>query len=377
MLRVAVHGVRVRRLGSLRGHPLAGPATPGSVGILSRAWANTLSRSYGVASDNSGQSLLSPFCENHSYPRFVPAPHPSVVCPIFVNGTSSPTSHDQPLRLLSDLILTIERQPTVGQLVFYPAGRNLPSEWGLVFPALDSFRFQKMGHGLRASRVFCSDGGQPSAAFSLWWVGSPEAKAPLPLDTINNLCDMTRRCGAVVTAPPSDFSTSPAQESSFKELWNQEVKNRRDMLAPRWCPKRRVVVSQIKWTSVFDSWDRVNAHLHTAPQRHIHKLHALRRPRASTRDKGTRIYALWTADNKKIYIGQTGARLNQRSVGTRGSEHIRLGNDYLRVHGEKLRVPSLVYKWVSKIGPKRVVATPLECVSSHHADRAERDWMVR
>ena len=73
----------------------------------------------------------------------------------------------------------------------------------------------------------------------------------------------------------------------------------------------------------------------------------------------------------------TGARLNQGSVRTRGSEHIRLGNDYLRVHGEKLRVPSLVYKWVFKIGPEKFVATPLECVSSHHADKAERDWMVR
>ena len=86
---------------------------------------------------------------------------------------------------------------------------------------------------------------------------------------------------------------------------------------------------------------------------------SVRRTGASTTIKGTWIYALWTPDNKRIYIGSTRARLNKRSVGTRGSEHVRLGLDFLRMQGNKLCVPSNVYRWIAKIRLEKFVVTAL------------------
>ena len=181
----------------------------------------------------------------------------------------------------------------------------------------------------------------------------------------------------MVNAPTTIFQQAPADSPSFQSVWDEGVCDRRNLLAPRWCAKRRIMISKIKWDCVFASWDRINDHLRFAPQPHVRKLHALRRTQASTTTKGTWIYALWTAKNTKIYIGQTGARMNQRSVGTRGSEHIRLGSDFLRIQGNKLRVPSNVYRWVSRLGPESFVVTPLEWVEPHRADQAEKEWMTR
>ena len=349
----------------------------GSVGLLPKAWARTLARSFGVASDNSGVSLLSPFFDNWSYRGFDAHEMASIVCLVFTNGVHTVPSNTQRTRLLCDLLLSIDRTPLTGHLLFFPAGRNPAAEWNSLFPYLDRFIFQQLSTGLRAKKLFSSDSGLPSGLFTLWWVGTPDAQLPEASDTIHNLCFLAHRSGARVTAPTTMFEQAPATSPSFSSVWRDEVNRRRDLLAPRWCPKRRVTVSRIKWESVFQSWDRINDHLKFAPQPHVRKLHALRRTRASTTTKGTWIYALWTAENKHIYIGQTRGRLNRRSVGARGSEHIRLGSDFMRIQGEKLRVPSNVYKWISKVGPEKFVVTPLEWVAPHRADTAEQEWMTR
>ena len=53
----------------------------GSVGLLPKAWARTVARPFGVASDNSGVSLLSPLFDNWSYRGFHAHEMASIVCP--------------------------------------------------------------------------------------------------------------------------------------------------------------------------------------------------------------------------------------------------------------------------------------------------------
>ena len=95
------------------------------------------------------------------------------------------------------------------------------------------------------------------------------------------------------------------------------------------------------------SWDAVNAALELSRKKHVRRLHALRRTRASVSTPGTWIYALWTLDDPEIYIGQVGAQGKERSVGCRGRGHVRLGQDMLRMWmGGRLRLPSRVYSFV-------------------------------
>ena len=103
----------------------------------------------------------------------------------------------------------------------------------------------------------------------------------------------------------------------------------------------------------------------------------MRTTTASTTESGTWIYALWCYRSNKIYIGQTGGRLHPRSVGKRGSEHIRLGKDFLRLGGLDLRVPSQVYRWISQQGVENFCITPLEHTSPSIVDSREKTWMLK
>ena len=88
-------------------------------------------------------------------------------------------------------------------------------------------------------------------------------------------------------------------------------------------------------------------------------------------------YVLWCLKSNRVYIGQTGARLNKRSVGKRGAEHIRLGSDFLRSCGEKVKIPSRVYRWMSSCSVENFVITPLEHVTPHSADEKEKEFMMK
>jgi hypothetical protein len=138
---------------------------PGSVGTLPAAWARTLARSFGAASDNTGVSALSPFLDIWSYRGFDASARPSVICPVFTNGEQRVSSHTQRTRLLCDLLLSLDRAPLSGHLLFFPAGRSLATEWELLFPDLGHFRFQHLTTGLRAKKVFLSDSGYPAGLF--------------------------------------------------------------------------------------------------------------------------------------------------------------------------------------------------------------------
>ena len=138
-------------------------------------------------------------------------------------------SNTQRTRLLCDLLLSIDRTPLTGHLLFFPAGRNPAAEWNSLFPYLDRFIFQQLSTGLRAKKLYSGDSGLPSGLFTLWWVGTPDAQPPEASDTIHNLCFLAHRSGARVTAPTTMFEQAPATSPSFSSVWRDEVNRRRDL----------------------------------------------------------------------------------------------------------------------------------------------------
>ena len=111
-------------------------------------------------------------------------------------------------------------------------------------------------------------------------------------------------------------------------------------------------------------------------KKHVRRLHVLCRTRATVSTPGTWIYALWTLHDPEIYIGQVGAQGNERSVGCRGRDHVKLGQDMLRMWmGGRLRLPSRVYELIGRVGPERFVITPLEFVPKPLATLRENDGM--
>ena len=210
----------------------------------------------------------------------------------------------------------------------------------------------------------------------------PMPRSLQPAVRQNALQPMAKAAGgrAYLPQPAAEFTPdtgeAAALDERFNEQWNQEVEARRSALAPRWNARTRQQVNRRDWSAVEASWDAVNAALELSRKKHVRRLHALRRTRASVSTPGTWIYALWTLDDPEIYIGQVGAQGKERSVGCRGRDHVRLGQDMLRMWmGGRLRLPSRVYEWIGRVGPERFVITPLEFVPKPLATLRENNWM--
>ena len=106
----------------------------GSVGLLQKAWACTLARSFGVACDNTGVSILSPFFDNWSYRGFEARTRSSIVRPVFTHGVYMVSPETQRTRLLCDLLLSLDCMRHSGHLLFSLAGRDPAREWVVVSP---------------------------------------------------------------------------------------------------------------------------------------------------------------------------------------------------------------------------------------------------
>ena len=117
----------------------------GSVGLLPKAWARTLARSFGVASDNTGVSVLSPFLDNWSYRGFDAGARPSIICPVFTNGEQRVSSHTQRTRLLCDLLfnchLTVRPSPAI--YYFFRQAATLRLNGDSYSPTSDIFAFSR------------------------------------------------------------------------------------------------------------------------------------------------------------------------------------------------------------------------------------------
>jgi hypothetical protein len=187
---------------------------------------------------------------------------------------------------------------------------------------------------------------------------------------------------AYLPQPGAEFTPETGEEAAlderFHEKWKRDVEVRRSALAPRWYARTRQQVNRRDWSAVEASWDAMNEVLALSGKKHVRRLHALRRTRASVSTPGTWVYALWTLDDPEIYIGQVGAQGKERSVGCRGRDHVRLGQDMLRMWmGGRLRLPSRVYEWIGRVGPEWFVITPLEFVPKPLATfkLRENNWM--
>ena len=190
----------------------------GAIGLLPKMWARTLARSLGAASDNTGVSPLPPFLDNWWYRGFDASAQPSIICPVFTNSAQRVSSHTQRKRLLCDLLLSLDRTPLFGHLLYFLAGRNPATEWEFLFPDLGHSRFQQLTTGLRAKKIFLSDSGYPAGPYSLWWVGTPEASLPAAIDTIHNLCYLVGKGEAMVNAPTTTFELAPAGSPHFQSI---------------------------------------------------------------------------------------------------------------------------------------------------------------
>ena len=177
-------------------------------------------------------------------------------------------------------------------------------------------------------------------------------------------------------SPALTFQTLP-REAHFPTMWENERAKRRDLFAPKWNFKRRLMTTSIPWEKVYGSWDGVNENIHLSTKKHVQTLSALRMTTASTKTSGTWIYAVWSLRDDKVYIGQTGARIHRRTVGKRGSEHVRLALDALRLSGTGISLPSEVYSWISRLGVENFIVTPLEHTTPHQANAREKWWMLR
>ena len=227
------------------------------------------------------------------------------------------------------------------------------------------------------ARLFCECAPTMSESLRSWRLSPPHTAAyPDIAPLLHPLWSVTKEAGATVVSPAPTFQTLP-REPHFPTIWESERANRRDLFAPKWNFKRRLMTTNIPWEKVYASWDRVNANIHLSTKKHVQKLAALRMTTASTKTSGTWIYAVWSLRDDKVYIGQTGARTHRRSVGKRGSEHVRLALDALRLSGTGINLPSQVYSWISRLGVENFVVTPLEHTTPHQANAREKWWMLR
>ena len=164
----------------------------------------------------------------------------------------------------------------------------------------------------------------------------------------------------------------------FDEMWSNEVETRRTAMAPRWVQRSRRIVCRKNWRDVLESWDRVNACLHTSKHKHIKKIHSMRLCHTSVFEEGCFIYALWCVADGRIYIGQTGGRGKYRAPGEKGKEHLRAGGDFLRFwESHSLGLPTDVYRWVAQRGLENFILTPLEHTCPQWVDQREQWWMRR
>ena len=198
----------------------------------------------------------------------------------------------------------------------------------------------------------------PHDLYTLWAIEPGES--PLrSMNTVHSIRATAKRAKTAVSLPPTRFQVDAKNDTPiFSEIWEQEKKERSNLLAPRWDQKSRTIKMTKNWEKMYKSWDKVNQNIHLSTKAHMQKICAMRNTNASVCDEGTWIYVLWCLKSNRVYIGQTGARLNKRSVGKRGAEHIRLGSDFLRSCGEKVKIPSRVYRWMSSCSVENFVINP-------------------
>ena len=347
-------------------------ATSGEYGILKQSWANVLGKTFSVSRDTSGLSTTSPFPPSQ---HGLSDSQSSVICPSFSLHPQLPASVQYSL-IFRDLILNQDKWPDSHQFFWFPSTLDPVNLWRVHFPDLQHMRFSQIISDAKGKSVFANCK-EFDTRFTLWRLSPPHTAAyPDIAPLLHPLWSVTKEAGATVVSPAPTFQTLP-REPHFPTIWESERANRRDLFAPKWNFKRRLMTTNIPWEKVYASWDRVNANIHLSTKKHVQKLAALRMTTASTKTSGTWIYAVWSLRDDKVYIGQTGARTHRRSVGKRGSEHVRLALDALRLSGTGINLPSQVYSWISRLGVENFVVTPLEHTTPHQANAREKWWMLR
>ena len=342
-------------------------------GILRGALANALHKTFVINTNTSGFGAPSPFsnCLMGSVPESVP-----IVSPSFSLHDETQPHHQQPL-ILRDLILQLDKHPHQRQFFWFPSGINPRDLWERHFPQLNCISFRCIVHEAKGQGVFSNCPKSLNGVFSLWSLAPPDLPAwPTAPSTIHPLWAVSKAAGGSIRMPTTSFADA-SEDESFVSLWSKERNVRRDCFAPKWNPRRRIVTTNIPWEDVFQSWDHIHSHVHLSSKKHIQKLHGIRMSTSSVSKSGTWIYALWNFFDSRVYVGQTGARQFPRSFGKRGSEHVRLALDALRLPGPGVNLPSQVYQWISRLGVENFVITPLEHVTPAQANAKEKWWMLR
>ena len=362
--------------------------------FISVHWANVLHRTFGVMCQCGDESLFSPFAVRGDPAT---AAFPGVVLP------TAPVSHDPTTheacevlcgtvwRSLRCLALRDQTEPAPPCVFALPhthgveyIHHRLASESGLPVQRLP--HITQLSSPLALSALVSRHAGcDPSVR--LWLLSTrtctPSLSLPTAIRFRNVFAPALRRYKAFPThSRPVLHGDVGAEgkilcDQEFHRIWDQETSARRDVLAPCWDPRRRVITNKRrKWEHVEKSWDRINSVLDFSSASHICKIADLRLTHVSVTQLGSFVYVAWIKGDGRVYIGQTGGRARRRSVGQRGREHVRNGMDVVRLRtGHKLHVPSDLYQLLRKVGVENLIVTPLESVPPHKLDDREMWWI--
>ena len=304
-------GAFVQYIAQVIGHSLQHDCT-----LITPAWANTLNRNFGTFYDPHNH-FLSPF---FSWDR-TPARGGLVLV------TRQVAEH-------------LKHKPEYVHVCLAPSVDGPPP---LPLSHQHTHRVVQILEPTPKRHILSFSSSTPHDLYSLWAI-EPSERPLRSINTVHAIRATAKKAKTAVSLPPTRFQVDTKNETPiFSEIWEKEKMERSNLLAPRWDQKSRSIKTAKEWGEIYDSWDRVNQKIHLSTKAHIQKICAMRNTEASVHDEGTWIYILWCLKSNRVYMGQTGARQNKRSVGKRGGEHIRLGSDFLRSCGEKIKIPSRVY----------------------------------